>query len=208
MARGKSNYTFVVNVPPQTIHNLMNNFLNANGYHAVNENGSVYFTYFDVLWGNRYLEYYIQGNQLTILAYIGSFSKPTLLDDSFVGSAAKQDYKNKLLPLFTEINKLSSGENVYVQPATSQTQQVNQFTDSVNKSKEGMAIAGFVISIIGLLLSCFGITFGLLIIFLEIYFAINGLKTKKKGLAIATLVLGGITFFILIAQIILTILLA
>ena len=67
-------------------------------------------------------------------------------------------------------------------------------------------VAGFVISIVGLLLSCFGITFGVLILALEIYFAIMGLKTSKKGFSIATFVLSGLSFLVLIAQIVLVVL--
>lgn len=218
MARGKSNYTFTVNANPQAINNLMHNFLKANGYNIANQDGITYFQYFDVIWGNRFLEYYIQGNQITILAYIGTFKKPTLLDDSFVGMAAKQDYKNKLLPLFEELKKLNNNEGIYTQQTTEQvtfanvnTQettngQVNQFADNVNKRNEGMAIAGFVMSIVGLLLSCFGVTFGVIIILLEIYFAIMGLKTSKKGFSIATFVISGVTLLILIAQIVLAVL--
>ena len=218
MARGKSNFTFVVNANPQAINNLMHNFLKANGYNIANQDGITYFQYYDMIWGNRFLEYYIQGNQITILAYIGTFKKPTLLDDSFVGMAAKQDYKNKLLPLFEELKKLNNNEGIYTQQTTEQvtfanvnTQettngQVNQFADNVNKRNEGMAIAGFVMSIIGLLLSCFGVTFGVIIILLEIYFAIMGLKTSKKGFSIATFVISGVTLLILIAQIVLVVL--
>ena len=218
MARGKTNYTFTVNANPQAINNLMHNFLKANGYTIANQDGITYFQYFDVIWGNRFLEYYIQGNQITILAYIGTFKKPTLLDDSFVGMAAKQDYKNKLLPLFEELKKLNNNEGFYEQQTPEQITyenvntaettngQVNQFADSVNKRNEGMAIAGFVISIVGLLLSCFGITFGVLILALEIYFAIMGLKTSKKGFSIATFVLSGLSFLVLIAQIVFVVL--
>ena len=218
IARGKTNYTFTVNANPQAINNLMHNFLKANGYNIANQDGITYFQYFDVIWGNRFLEYYIQGNQITILAYIGTFKKPTLLDDSFVGMAAKQDYKNKLLPLFEELKKLNNNEGIYTQQTTEQvtfanvnTQettngQVNQFADNVNKRNEGMAIAGFVMSIVGLLLSCFGVTFGVIIILLEIYFAIMGLKTSKKGFSIATFVISGVTLLILIAQIVLAVL--
>ena len=218
MARGKSNFTFTVNANPQAINNLMHNFLKANGYNIANQDGITYFQYYDMIWGNRFLEYYIQGNQITILAYIGTFKKPTLLDDSFVGIAAKQDYKNKLLPLFEELKKLNNNEGIYEQQTPEQVSfanvntqettngQVNQFADNVNKRNEGMAIAGFVMSIIGLLLSCFGVTFGVIIILLEIYFAIMGLKTSKKGFSIATFVISGVTLLILIAQIILVVL--
>ena len=117
-----------------------------------------------------------------------------------------------------ELKKLNNNEGIYTQQTTEQvtfanvnTQettngQVNQFADNVNKRNEGMAIAGFVMSIVGLLLSCVGVTFGVIIILLEIYFAIMGLKTSKKGFSIATFVISGVTLLILIAQIVLAVL--
>lgn len=224
MAKGKTNYTFTVNASQQDIHNLMQNFLSTNGYQPNNEAGVVYYKYYDGIWGNRFLEYYINGNQLTILAYIGTFKKPCLLDDSMVAMASKQDYKNKLVPLFNAINALNMNGGM-AQPQAQQQQmagygqnmaqpmgnvpytntQTNQFAADVNKSKEKMAIAGFIISIVGLLLSCFGIYFGAIIIALEIYFAVSGLKTSKKGFSIATFVISGVSILIIILEVILAI---
>ena len=56
MAKGKTNYTFTVNASQQDIHNLMQNFLSANGYQPNNEAGVVYYKYYDGIWGNRFLE--------------------------------------------------------------------------------------------------------------------------------------------------------
>ena len=209
MAQGKTNYTFTVNAPIQTIHNLMQNFLNANGYKANNKDGVVYYSYYDGIWGYRFLEYYVNGNQLTVLAYIGSFKKPCLLDDGMVAMASKQDYKSRLIPLFNAINELNNNwgmtpQMMYDNAVYSNTQ-TNQFTADVNKSKEKMAIAGFIISIVGLLLSCFGVYFGAVIVALEIYFAVSGLKTSKKGFSIATFVISGLSVLIIIAELILTI---
>ena len=43
---------------------------------------------------------------------------------------------------------------------------------------------------------------GAIIIALEIYFAVNGLKTSKRGLSIATFVICGVSILILIFQVI------
>lgn len=174
MARGKTNYTFTVNAPEQAIHNLMQNFLSANGYQPNNEAGVVYYKYYDGIWGNRF-----------------------------------QDYKGRLVPLFNAINELNvnggMAQPMYNAPYTNT--QANQFAADVDKSKEKMAIAGFIISIVGLVLSCFGIYFGAIIIALEIYFAVSGLKTSKKGFSIATFVISGISILIIIAEVILAVML-
>lgn len=230
MQKGKSNFRFVVNANAETIHNLIQSFLGANGFNAKFENGITYYMQQDFMWGNRFFEYYVDGNQVTILAYIGKFKKPILLDDSFVGSVPKQEYKKLLDTLFAALNQLNvagqtgaNWQNSVPQQAAYGTQdmngqqaaygsqppymdisqQTNQFADNVNKSKERMAICGFVISIIGLVLSCLGYMIGGILLVLEIYFAVNGLKTSKKGLSIATFVLCGVSVLIFIAQIIL-----
>ena len=221
MKKGKSNFTFVVNAPEQEIHNLIQSFLSANGFCAKNENGVLYYQSFDAIWGNRFFEYYVQYNQVTILAYIGTYKKPLLLDNSFAGTAPKSAYKDVLNNLFNALNAMNAngGSNQWQQagyatpdygvqgntmgqqaPAMGMNQQANQFTQQVDKSKEKMAIAGFIISIVGLLLSCVGYTFGAIIIALEIYFAVQGLKTSKKGFSIATFVICGVSVLVLIVE--------
>lgn len=229
MKKGKSVFNFVVNADELSIHNLMQSFLSANGFVAKQETGYTYYLQQDFMWGNRFLEYYVNGNQVTVLAYIGKANKPLMLDNSFAGSVPKQEYMKLLNTLFNALNELNinagqmgaqnvgvqnmgaagdaySGQQAYGQPQQGQpvdiSQQTNQFAQNVNKSKENMAIAGFVISIVGLILSCFGYMVGAVIIALEIYFAVNGLKTSKRGLSIATLVICGVSILILIFQVI------
>ena len=53
-------------------------------------------------------------------------------------------------------------------------------------------------SIIGLLLAFVGLMYGLWLYALEFYFAARGIRSDKKGFAIATFVLGGISVVILV----------
>lgn len=57
----------------------------------------------------------------------------------------------------------------------------------VNRSSNGMGIAGFVVSLLGLLGGCFG---GFLLSPLGLIFSIIGMRRPPKGLAIAGLVMG------------------
>ena len=88
----------------------------------------------------------------------------------------------------------------YIPPQNS----ANQFVEKSRKTRENWTIAGFVISLVGLLLSFFGITYGAIIIVLEFWCGFQGLQTKKKGLAIATIVLAGISVLLLILSIVYT----
>ena len=55
------------------------------------------------------------------------------------------------------------------------------------------------ISIVVLLLSFVGYMYGIWLYALEFYFAARGIRSKKKGFAIATFVLGGLSVVILLA---------
>lgn len=83
----------------------------------------------------------------------------------------------------------------------------NDFTQSfqaeTDKRKETVCEIGFWISIIGLILSFFGMMVGVIIYILDFYFAYNGLKTRKKGKAIATIVMSIISIVVIIFQILL-----
>lgn len=83
----------------------------------------------------------------------------------------------------------------------------NNFSDTFNsetdKKKETSCEIGFWISIIGVLLAIFGVTFGVIIYILDFYFAAQGLKTRKRGKAIATIVLSIISIVIVIFQVLL-----
>lgn len=183
-----------------------------------------------MLKGKRGFEYYINGSEVTILAYLGTYKKPQELE-GFVAAVMKQDYRNALAPLFEEIKKLEGGGAVNATAAYGTTQaegnmtasQINtgaQATGAVNnnslntfmeqnqKKQETLVIVGFVMSLIGLLISFCGVTYGVILILLEYYFAIQGIKTKKKGLAIATIVIASVSIVLFIVNIVLYVLLA
>ena len=78
----------------------------------------------------------------------------------------------------------------------------NQFIDDINKKGEKMAVASLIISIVGLLLSCFGVLPGGILILLNYWFASQGLKTKKKGISITAIVLTSLSLLLLIVSLI------
>ena len=220
MKKGKSTYQFPITVDPNLAHQTIMNWLGANRFDLKEKNGQYYYEYYDPIVGRRLFEFYIQPGMVTINAYIGKFKKPYLLDDSFAGSVPKSAYKEALAPLFQTLSSYNapggqpqgSGNPAAPYNAQSYPSDANggaqsasgnyqDFANATNKSYEKMAIIGFVISIVGLLLSFVGYTFGVLLYILEFYFASCGIKTKKKGFAIATFVLAGLSIAILVFSI-------
>ena len=227
MKKGKSTYQFPFSVEPELVKQTIMNWLGANGFTLKEKDGNYYYEEYDPISGRRLFEYYIQPGMVTIHAYIGKYKKPYLLDDSFAGSIPKSAYKEMLAPLLQTLSgynmptggngqpgadpAAAAGAAYQVPPnasavttaggAQTVTGNYEDFANAKSKSQEKLAIWGFVLSIIGLLLSFVGYTFGLVLYMLEFYFAACGLKTKKKGFAIATLVLAGISVVILLASI-------
>ena len=96
-------------------------------------------------------------------------------------------------------DNLSNQENTTTQTTDNQQSQFTQtFQDETTKKQEKMCEIGFWISIIGLLLALFGASYGIIIYIMDFYFASQGLKTRKRGKAIATIVLSIISIIIII----------
>ncbi len=72
----------------------------------------------------------------------------------------------------------------------------NKFSDINNKSKENQAVWGFVFSGVGVIMSLFGYSWGIFILFIEIYFAIQGFNTKKKLFSIMTFILAALSIIL------------
>lgn len=221
MKKGKSTYQFPICVDPNLAHQTIMNWLGANSFELKEKDGNYYYQYYDPVIGRRLFEFYIQQNMVTINAYIGKYKKPYLLDDSFSGSVPKSAYKQLLAPLFQTLSTYNTpgagetmqpaaGENPaspynmqpYASDASSGTSPASgsyeNYANSANKSNEKMAVIGFVMSIIGLLLSFVGLMYGIWLYALEFYFASRGIRSRKKGFAIATFVLGGVSVAILL----------
>lgn len=216
----KTVYQFNVNASEETVNQVFQSWLAANGFSFQPKEGANYYYFNDpMVKGKRSLEYYIHGAQVTIVAYLGTFEKPKALE-GFVGALPKQMYKDDLSSLFKALEQMNAygvqqaapdvaaPQGYAPQPMSQPVQQVAQsFVAENEKKKETMVIIGFIMSIFVLLLSCFG-AYAILLVILEFYFAIQGLKTKKKGLAIATIVLASLSIVFCLFAIVLTVLLA
>lgn len=114
MSKGKSEFKFIVNANPNMVNNVIQNYLSINKFNRVQTNdGANYYLFNDpLLVGKRSIEYYINGNEVAIYAYLGDYNNPKPLE-GFVGALPKQDFKNNLFTLFNELKKLN---NVNVQP--------------------------------------------------------------------------------------------
>lgn len=71
------------------------------------------------------------------------------------------------------------------------------------KMLEKFAVAAFLVSILVFAVSIFfGLNYGIFFLFMELYFAMQGLKSTKRGKAFsyATFVLGGLTIISIVIQ--------
>jgi len=93
--------------------------------------------------------------------------------------------------------------NNYQEPVSNSVHQFSQtFQNETIKKQEKMCEIGFWLSLLGLLCSFVGITYGVIIYILNFYFASQGLKTRKKGKAIATIILSVVSLLIVIFQLV------
>ena len=181
--------------------------------------------------GYRGLTYSISGQTITINAWLDGALGNFPLEQNSLNMMA-MNYRNSLSTLFEEIENLNGGNimnnnvnqnnnQVNYDPQTIQPinqnmrqpvnqmnvqQPQNQFSETFknenNKKQETMCEIGFWMSIFGLLCSFAGIMMGLFVYILDFYFASQGLKTRKRGKAIATIVLSIISILIVIIQLI------
>jgi len=194
MKKGKSNYNLTFNSDSTLVNNIVQSYLKESGFNMYEKKGDIE-AWLDGALGDFPLEQ----NSLNMLA---------------------MDYRNSLNKLFQEINKLNNGgmnmnnnfnnQNINNQmnydPNTGQpinnndnnNNFVQSFQDETMKKKERMCEIGFWLSILGLVCSFFGIAYGIFVYIMDFYFASQGLKTRKKGKAIATIVLSIISILFII----------
>lgn len=98
----------------------------------------------------------------------------------------------------------NTGAPIYENEQNSTSQFAQSFQDETIKKQEKVCEIGFWLSLVGLLLSFFGVSYGLLVYIMDFYFASQGLKTRKRGKAIATIVLSIISLVIVILGVIIS----
>ena len=180
----KSVYT--MSADPNTAEAIIKVWLEANNYKLVNKKGEDFFEQRSEITGYRGFQYYISGNQLTINAWVMSVTGKFIPLDKNALNYPSQLYKNDLEVLF---RKLKNSD----EPASGNAVSASAFADEFSKvndsKKETLCTIGFALSIVGLLLPFIGATYGGIIYILNIWFGYQGLKTKKRGMAIATIVI-------------------
>lgn len=225
----KTEYKFNFSVDASIIENTIQLWLVANGFSKYEKDELNCYRQGDALvQGYKFFEYYINGNELSILGCIGSVKHPKSLDNKFVGVLAIAPYRKLISNLLEELKKVNekggNSDDSNVKNETTQSQNdnlnpqnqnnkqddmqsaINKFKDQNNKTWGNWTIFAFVMSILSLIMSIFGYMFGVIIIILVYYVAINGLKTTKKGLAIASIAITSVSLFIIFLEIIYTIL--
>lgn len=117
----QSVYNFTVSDPQKAVA-LINQFLAENKFQLrTAKNGQQYFYFNDPVQGlveysKRGFEYYVNGNNVQIVAYLGTFENPTPLDDSVVMVLPKNAYKQVLQPLFNSIAAIDDQSYANPQP--------------------------------------------------------------------------------------------
>lgn len=217
----RSSYNFTLKCEAEQAKQVVQKYMDANGFKPVTKKGETYYKAGDAMMGYKYFNYTIEGNTLTIFAWLKNAFGDMGIEGNGLASINMviMGYRNSLNTLFQEIEKLNKGEKVMenqeekkITGYDTQTgapiyeeekQTTNSFQDETTKKQETMCEVGFWLSIVGLVLSFIGVTYGVIIYILNYYFASQGLKTRKRGKAIATIVLSTISIVVIILEILL-----
>lgn len=215
----RSSYHFTLNCEIEQAKQVVQKYMDANGFKSITKKGETYYKAGDAMMGYKYFNYSIEGNTLTIYAWL----KNAFGDIDIEGKGMMSinilvtSYRNSISTLFQEIEKLNKGEDIVEEkekpkitgydtqtgaPIYEEKKETsNAFQDETTKRQETMCEVGFWLSIVGIILSFFGVTYGVIIYLLNYYFASQGLKTRKRGKAIATIVLSSVSIVIIILEI-------
>ena len=199
MAKGRNDYQIPFNTDASVVNSIVNSYLSASNFNLVTKRNDTYYRSGDAMTGYRGFKYWINGQTLIVQAWIdGDFAEVQLEGNLNVVATNYKESLSKLFQAVTNANNQSYNQSGQVM--------AQEFAESiqndVNKNRETMCEVGFWVSIVGILISIFGVSYGVIIYLLDFYFAAQGLKTRKKGKAITTIVLSVISVLILILQLI------
>ena len=205
MECGKTTFVYDV-ADPQYTHSVVCHFLNVNNFKQIDKNGYSYFMQYDAIQGKKFFEFFWQGNRLTINVYIHTPKKPWPLDEKFTGSVPKQAYKNLLAPLLQQLEQCKVGTARQTSgmqmgmPQQGAEAVLSHFEQQNIEGKNKQAVIGFILAIMGLLLSFLGMMYGLIVYMLVCYFAYNGMSSEKRGLSIATFIICALSIVIFVMK--------
>lgn len=227
MASRKTQYVVPFQADVQTVNGVVVSWLQANGFVYTEKDGFKYYLANSMISGARCFEYYFQGNQLVLFGYLKTPKKPFALDNGLLGAAATTPYVSLIQELVRKISTLPPMSQAQAQAGGTVSNQMFQqppmgteqsaavasaatsFDESAEKRNGNCALGAFIASLLCFLLAFTGnLYIGGLGYFLIYTFAIMGLKSKKrKGLAIAAIIVTSISVLLFILLIALTVIL-
>ena len=192
---GRSEYNITINTDVNTIEQIIQKFLSERKFSLIEDGGEKFYRAGSVLSGYKYFNYRINGNMLTIYAWLkGGFGEIKIEQTGMMNtSEGIIEYRNMLMTLFSTI-EVANGPSANFdsqtgKPLNNGNQAIEEFKKSNLKSNETACEIGFWLSIIGIFLIFLGGSYGLIIYATNLILGIQGLKTKKKVKAIVTLVI-------------------
>lgn len=227
MGRGVTTFVLPLKKTPYEANQIIQHFLTVNQFSLQTDNKGQYYMFHDpIIYGYRGFVYQITKNQIILNVWSGKRGYEYKVDEA-MGFAVNSDYLRKLQALeyaLTGENKVATQNKVdnpqqnnapttyhtACQPADvfqnhKEPVQSDPIVESNNKQAEGFCIFSFVLSLLTIITSICGLAYGIPILILEFVGAAKGLKTKKKGLAIATFILAGFSTVTLLVYLILRI---
>ena len=207
MKKGRSTYNFHLSCDSNKVNELIQSYLNANGFQLATKKGETYYQAGDEVMGYRYFNYHISENNLTISAWWPhAFLGEMCIEQTGLGNINMmiKSYRNSLNTLFQEIEKLNQNNTASFDNNINQSTQL--FQNETSKKEEMLCEIAFWASILGVFITVFfGRMFGLIVQVLIIYYAIKGLHTKKRIKAIIAIILSVISLAIFVLSFLLAI---
>lgn len=214
MRSDKTCFQFELHEEPQKVEQRILNFLKRNRFDMYREMFQTYYM-LETEYPNRlYIEYYFEGNILSVYAYYGSFDEPVPLSNEAFSAYFLYDFKHMLLWLFDELCALSDRTNYsgfferkednmecFLQPRFYLTEKPKKPPRPwqlklmafgrfiLDQYKEILAVMGFIVSVCGLALASTGMFLEMWIVGFELIAVALGMRTKYKGIAIMTFLL-------------------
>ena len=210
MANRKTMYTVACIADLQMVNQTVMNWLSANGFEFVVKSGYKYYKSGNALISAcRCFEYYFQGNQLIIYAYLRSPNNPFPLDNGMVGVVQTAPYVSIIEQLVNAITGLNGqmqqpqyqqamgqgtpyyNENVQNNNGYATTQTASYAKPITNQNATCASLSLFM-SFACLFMGLMGNLVSVFVIAITIYLGILGLKSEKKTKSVIALAITGI----------------
>lgn len=110
MKNWRSSYNFELNCDINQAEKIVLDYMNANGFKPINDNGESYYRGGDKMVGYRYFNYNITENTLTIYAWFKGLNGEVGIAEDGIGSLSMtvMSYRNSLSTLFHEIDRINA----------------------------------------------------------------------------------------------------